>query len=203
MIIIFLGMPASGKGTHGGILSKKLGIKTFSPGFKLREMALINKEMYDILARGEILPEYFANNITKEELNNSNFSLIIDGYPRSIGQVNVLDDFISSHGKKVNIVINLLISKEEALRRLVTRYVCYTCNGSYNKEGICCDINLVRRVDDNVEIIKKRLDLYTKFSDEVEGFYKNKNMLFTINDIEGLLSIDDIQEIILKKINSL
>ena len=196
MIIIMLGAPGTGKGTVAGILSEKLGIPQVSTGdiFRknIKEETELGKIAEEYISKGKLVPDNITIEIVKDRLNEKDVEngVIIDGFPKTLGQAEELEKILIKDNKKVDMVINLTTPEEEIIERVSNRRVCSNqdCKAVYNvvlnppkEEGICdkCGSHLVKREDDNPETTKKRIQTYLDLTDPLIEYYTNKGNLFT------------------------
>lgn len=196
MNIVMLGKPGSGKGTVGKILTKKLNIVHISSGdlFRdyIKEAGDIGEEIQSYIAKGELVPDELTIKFVEQRLNEPDCQngVILDGYPRTVGQAEALDGFFEGKGKKVDIAINLDLSDEDIIERTAKRVTCSnkSCGEIYNlefkkpvQEGICdvCGSILIQRDDDKPETIRKRLETYQKNTGVLVDYYKEKGVLHT------------------------
>lgn len=211
--LIFLGAPASGKGTQTKKLSKELNLPHVDTGSMLRaEIAKGSEEgltAKGYMDKGALVPIEIVAAIIKKRLNETDCQdgFILDGYPRSIEQAEalakVLDEINTGveHSLKV---INIDVNKDLLIERIVTRRLCKNCGKIYNtkfmpskKEGICddCGSELYQRNDDTEATAKNRLDTYNEQTQPLIKFYADKNLLHNIN---GNKSVDEIYKDILE-----
>ena len=204
MIIIMLGAPGTGKGTVAGILQEKLGIKQVSTGdiFRknIKEQTELGKlaEQYmktdygKYISKGQLVPDDVTIKIVEDRLNEADVQngIILDGFPRTVKQAEVLDKILKEKGKKVDKVINLTTPEEEIIERIVNRRVCSNqeCKAVYNivlnppkVEGICdkCGSELVKRKDDTEETVKARLKSYFEQTSPLVDYYQKQGNLET------------------------
>ena len=130
MIIIMLGAPGTGKGTVAGLLQEKLGIKQVSTGdiFRknIKEQTELGKLAEQYISKGQLVPDDVTIKIVEDRLNEADVQkgIILDGFPRTVKQAEVLDKILTKKGKKVDKVINLTTPEEEIIERIVNRRVC-------------------------------------------------------------------------------
>ena len=206
MIIIMLGAPGTGKGTVAGLLQEKLEIKQVSTGdiFRknIKEKTELGKIAEEYISQGKLVPDDITIKIIKDRLNEPDVEkgLILDGFPRTVKQAEVLDQILAEKGKKVDKVINLTTPEEEIIERIVNRRVCSNqeCKAVYNIvlhppkiEGICdkCGSELIIRRDDTEETVKARLKNYFEQTSPLVDYYEKQGNLKT--------------EIVSKRINKL
>ncbi len=189
--IIFLGPQGSGKGTHAIELEadiKKLDPATpivhFEMGKNLREMAkqdnYTSKLIDGLISNGNLVPfniscsvftDYLIKHLTGPE------HLIIDGFPRSESQVEVLDTTMSFYGRENPTIVHINISDEIGLERLLKR----------------------GRADDTEEHIRKRL-AWSRAEWESILALLNKNPIYKVIEIDGDQTIEAVHQEILTKL---
>ena len=123
---------------------------------------------------------------------------VLDGFPRTIPQAEVLDTELSKLGTSVDYAINVEVPDETIVGRMSGRRACLKCGATYHleflpskKEGICdkCGNELVLRDDDKPETVKKRLKVYHEQTQPLIDSYKNKNVL---KEVDGTVAPDDV-----------
>ena len=197
MFIIMLGAPGTGKGTVGKLLSEKLGIVHISSGEIFRSYIKkhdeLGKKIEEYVSKGNLVPDELSIEIVKKRLEEPDVrnGAILDGFPRTEKQAIVLEQFLKEKDKKIDIAVELDLSDEEIIDRIVKRRTCTNkhCREIYNLdfkpstvEGVCdkCGSDLIQRIDDNEETVKNRLKNYHEISDGLINFYKNKDVLYTV-----------------------
>lgn len=212
MIIVMLGGPGSGKGTASEKLSKMYGIEHISTGDMLREEikkeSPIGLQVKGLLAEGklvsdEIVTELLKNKLAGTECQNG---AILDGYPRTKKQAEILTKILKDLNKKVDSAIELDVADEIIIERIINRELCSNkeCGAIYNKKynpskvvGICdkCGAKLITRPDDNRETVQNRLNVYHDESADIIEFYKNNNVLYTVCPTEKMTPDEVVSEI--------
>lgn len=203
MKLLFIGPQGSGKGTQAAIISKYLNISHISTGDIFRSLTGELKQQVDsIINKGNLVPDELTLKILKQRISNTdcNKGFILDGFPRNLNQANLLENII-----KIDKVIEISISDEEAIKRIAGRVTCEKCKTGYNlitepkpKDPSQCDKcngKLVQRADDNPEAIKKRLHTYHQETEPILNKYKQ--ILIKIN---GEQDIDALTQEIIKKL---
>ncbi len=204
MRFILLGPPGAGKGTQSKLLAEKFKIQQISTGDILRqavkdqtEMGVIAKSYMD---KGKLVPDDVVIGIIKDRLNNPDCStgFILDGFPRTIQQAEVLSQALKQMGKDIDHLIDIEIDFDELLQRLTGRWTCRECGEGYHKtsnppekEGICgkCGGELYQRDDDKEETIQKRFEVYRNETEPLKNYYQKNGKL---NTIKGGGSIQEI-----------
>jgi adenylate kinase len=176
MKIVFFGPPGSGKGTQAKLLAKELNILHLSTGDILRERLsgsdALSIKLSEIMSSGnlvsdEILNEIIANKLMSEECNNG---FILDGYPRTILQSDFLLSFFKTNSLNLDTIFNFEIDFKIVEERIILR--------SQQEQ----------RSDDNIDVIKTRIDKY------IEETYP-VSKIFSQNFSQNFFNIDASQEV--------
>ena len=170
--LILLGAPGAGKGTQAEIISGKYNIPAISTGAIIREAIQSGTEMgknaKSYIDAGALVPDEVVIGIIRERLAKEDCvnGFILDGFPRTIPQAQAMLEA----GIVPSMIVEFILDDTIILERLCNRVVCTSCNTSYNLvgakrpkvDGICdkCSGNLVRRKDDNEDIVLKRFEVY-------------------------------------------
>ncbi len=210
MIIVMLGAPGAGKGTIGKEMSSKLGIKYIATGDVFREIMKedtdLGKNIKKCIEEGRLVPDDLAIRIFEERIlpRDINVDMILDGYPRTELQAEYFDELLERHNLKVNYAINIDISNELIIDRIVNRKICPKCNEIYNLkygkkpqvDGICdkCGSELIQRSDDNEKVVRDRLDTYEINTKPLISYYKAQEKLRNILSNEDT-SIDELVDV--------
>lgn len=208
MNIIILGPQGSGKGTQTKLLAKKLNLYYFESGKFLRGLAKTDKTIDErINKKGELLPDEEVFSLVSDYLNEkipAANNLIMDGYPRSIRQYELLEDWLKQRGAKIDKAILLEISEKESIRRLSARRMCEKCGQIYNlitnpppEKGCSCGGNLIQREDDTRKSVIKRLAAYNKVTKPLVEQLENQGIL---ERVDGERPIKTIFEDILSRL---
>lgn len=205
--ILMLGSQGSGKGTQAERLSEKLGIPTISIG-KLFRAEIdrgtgLGAEIESYIAKGDRVPSEIVDQLMRGRLAEEDAAggTILDGYPRTFGQKDVLDQIFAEHQRALTHVVYLRITDEEALRRLSGRLVCSNvkCEENYHvtfnppkTEGICdkCGSPLMQREDDKPDAIRHRIELYHKDTQPLIEHYRERGIL---KEIDGEKPIAEVE----------
>lgn len=214
--MIFLGPPACGKGTQTSKLAEYFGFPHVDTGSLLRaeikngtENGKIAKQYIDEgkLVPVELVAKIIKNRLAEKDCENG---YILDGFPRSAEQAEMLtliNKEIDNNQEVSFKAIYFDLDTEILISRIVNRRSCAKCGEIYNTkfkptkvDGICdkCGGELIQRKDDNEETAKARFDTYYTETAPLVEYYKNKNVLKTI-DANG--SIDEVWERLLKVVN--
>ena len=203
-IIILLGAPGVGKGTQAKLLADKYDLTILSIGEILRhavkEKTKLGIKVEESINNGDLVSDDIVCSLIESKIVTCNDNgYILDGFPRTIMQAKKLDLICMTNNLSKLQVITLMLSKEEVLKRLLSRFYCSGCNQSYNSitnptqiKGVCdkCSNNIFyNRVDDKKEVINSRLLTYLHQTKPIINFYKERESYYSI---EADQSIDII-----------
>jgi len=204
MRLILLGPPGAGKGTQANVLCKEYNIVHISTGDLLRQAIKNNTEVGNLaksyMDKGELVPDEVVAKIIKEKLEEDdvNAGFILDGFPRTEKQAEILDTVLGELNIDVDMVLYLKTEEHTILKRLTGRRVCRGCGYNFHiinippkKEGICdfCGDQLYQRDDDTELTIKKRIEVYNNQTKELIDYYKKQNLL---KQVSGDLDVDPL-----------
>ncbi len=203
MRLILLGPPGAGKGTQASAIVKRYNIPHISTGdifrLNIKENTPLGKEVKSYLDAGILVPDELVVDIVKDRLKKSDCAngFILDGYPRTINQAEVLDKELAKMGIELDAVINIFLDVQLLIERAVGRRLCKNCGATYHikfhppkQDGICdiCGGELYQRDDDKEETVKKRIEVYLTQTKPLIEYYKDKDILV---NIDGAQSIED------------
>ncbi len=179
MKLILLGPPGAGKGTQAERLVKKHGIVQLSTGDMLRAAVAagtpIGLQAKEVMDRGDLVSDDIIVKIIEDRTAEPDCTngYILDGFPRTIAQAEALDDMLAKQGTALTAVIELRVDDEVLVSRIETR--------ARETGGA--------RADDNVETLRKRMEVYHAQTAPLVSFYEKRGML---RSVDGMKSIDDV-----------
>lgn len=204
MKIIMLGAPGAGKGTQAKMIAEKYGVPHISTGDIFRanikkgtELGMEAKKYMDqgLLVPDELTVKILLDRVAKDDCKNG---YVLDGFPRTIPQAEVLDKALSEINDKIDFAIDVDVPDENIIKRMGGRRACLNCGATYHiehippkQEGICdvCGKELVLRDDDKPETVKNRLDVYHQQTQPLIDFYQAKSILKTV---DGTVDMKDV-----------
>ena len=196
MNAIIFGPPGSGKGTYASRLQSKLGVAVIAMGDIFREImkedTQLGKKVKGYVEKGTLVPDDIVIDVLKQRLAKvpADKGFILDGYPRTIEQAEVLGEIA-----KIDVILLQMVPDWIIIERLSSRRICRNCGAVYNirflkpkVDGVCdkCGGPLYQRSDDNPEVIKRRIKVYQEQTSPIVQFYKEKNVPFIISSITAL-----------------
>ncbi len=194
--LVLLGPPGAGKGYQAELISSYLKIPTISTGNLIRDKIASNdeesKQLSVYVNQGRLVPDNLIGQILKSRVSKADCEkgFILDGFPRSLSQAKLLDDLKIDVDKVIEIDVN----EQKLIERLQNRRICKNCGATYNLllkkpkvENRCdlCGAELVVRKDDDLETIKKRLEVFRNETKPLISYYKTLNKLFYLNGNES------------------
>lgn len=204
MKIIMLGAPGAGKGTQAKMIADKYGVPHVSTGDIFRanikngtELGMEAKKYMDqgLLVPDELTVKILLDRVSQPDCKNG---YVLDGFPRTIPQAEVLDKALAELGESIDYAIDVDVPDENIVKRMSGRRACVSCGATYHvvhvppkKEGICdrCGCELILRDDDKPETVKNRLDVYHKQTQPLIDFYTKKGVLKTV---DGTVDMQDV-----------
>jgi adenylate kinase len=195
MIIVLVGAPGAGKGTHAKLVAKKLGLPHVSSGDALREAAErgtpLGIEAGPHMKAGALVPDEILLAWADELLAKPEYAsgVILDGFPRTLPQAEGLAKLLRKRGLRIDCVMLLDIDEDDAVARLSARVSCPTCGAVYNmiskpptREGTCdaCAASLEMRSDDNEATIRARFREYHRLTEPMIEYYRSRGMLSSV-----------------------
>lgn len=210
MKLVLLGPPGAGKGTQSVVLAKKYGIPHISTGDILRESVKSGQPLglkaKGYMDKGELVPDEIVTGIVAERLKQGDTrkGYILDGFPRTLKQAEVLDEELKKVSAVVDMVVYFATSPAVAIERLSGRRVCKACGFNYHiknippkKEGVCdkCGGSLFQRPDDKEETVRNRLKVYEDQTRPLIDFYVSKGLL---KRVSGDMGVDELFKVLSK-----
>lgn len=201
-IIIVLGPPGSGKGTQSKMLAEELDFIHLSTGEILREKAKedsdLGRQIKNTIDKGIIVTDDIIRAVFVEKLESvEKQGVILDGYPRTVGQVKILEETMAKYNIFNLKVVFLQVDKEKLLKRITGRKTCSLCQEMYKEgmpeydKGVCskCGGLLIVRADDDPSVVGKRFDEYNQKTAEVKDYYEQSGSLIAINGDQSIEAV--------------
>ena len=204
MKIIMLGAPGAGKGTQAKMIAEKYAIPHISTGdifrANIKEGTKLGEESKQYMDQGLLVPDELTvkillDRVAKEDCRNG---YVLDGFPRTIPQAEVLDQALNGLGDKIDYAIDVNVPDENIIKRMSGRRACLSCGATYHvehippqKEGICdtCGEKLVLRDDDKPETVQNRLHVYHEQTQPLIDFYTQKGILKAVDGTKDMEAV--------------
>ncbi|WP_299504783.1 adenylate kinase [uncultured Roseobacter sp.] len=196
-VLILLGPPGAGKGTQARMLEEKFGLVQLSTGDLLRAAVArgtpAGKEAKAVMEAGGLVSDEIVLAILSDRLKAADCArgVVLDGFPRTTGQAEALDDLLAKAGQRINAAISLEVDDAKMVIRITGRFTCGGCGEGYHDtfkptktDGICdaCGSqDMKRRADDNASTVMSRLDAYHEQTEPLIRYYDRKGALERIN----------------------
>jgi adenylate kinase len=192
MRVVLMGPPGVGKGTQAKSLEERTGLPHISAGDILRDAVRVGtpvgRRVRPFVESGKLVPDDLMGDLIGERLGGDGGArgFILDGFPRTVEQVAILDRLLQRYGHEVDRVCILTAPEEEIVRRLSGRRTCPSCGSVYHLEsmpprspGVCdrCSSALVQRPDDAESVIRERLKVYQRQTLPVADAYRTRSLL--------------------------
>src|SRR5580765_4348958 len=194
--LVMLGPPGAGKGTQARQLRRRWNIPHISTGAMLREAVQagtpLGREVAAIMETGGLIDDEVITRVVTERLAQPDTTrgFLLDGFPRTIPQARALDEIVA--GRAPLIIIEIVLSQAEVIRRLASRMVCAECGTNATGEGEAChDCGgpLVPRADDREQVVINRLEVYRNQTEPLVKYYGERP---TYCRIDGARLPDDV-----------
>jgi adenylate kinase len=202
--LVLLGPPGAGKGTQAERLVTDFELPYYATGNILRaaieEESELGREAKEYVDRGDLVPDELICRVIEERLDSgeADDGFLLDGFPRTIGQAEMLERALDERGRSLTAVLLIEVSDDEVVRRLSGRRTCVKSGHVYHvefdppkNEGICDQdgSRLIQRDDDKPETIRNRLAVYHQQTEPLIAFYKEKGLL---RRFDGSRTPDDV-----------
>lgn len=202
--IVLLGPPGAGKGTQAMRIAERCKIPHISTGDMFRRAVANQTELglqaKTYMTRGELVPDRVVIGIVKDRLDepDCDAGFLLDGFPRTVAQAQALEEALTAPGRRLDGVLNIVVARDELIRRLTGRRTCRSCGKVYHlvydppREPERCDLcggELYQRADDREETVIHRLEVYEEQTAPLVDFYRQRSLL---REIKGEGSVDEV-----------
>ena len=204
MTIIMLGAPGAGKGSQAKQIADKYAIPHISTGdifrANLKAGTELGKKAKEYMDQGLLVPDELTCDLVMDRIGQDDCKngFVLDGFPRTIPQAEALDAALTKINQKMDYAIDVDVPDENIVNRMSGRRACLNCGATYHivsiptkVEGVCdrCGSPVVLRDDDQPETVKKRLDVYHEQTQPLIDYYKEQNILRTV---DGTQPMEDV-----------
>lgn len=177
MRLLIMGAPGAGKGTQADNIADHYGIPAISTGdiFRrnVRHQTELGKRVAAIMAAGDYVPDELTEQIVADRLDEDDAAegFLLDGFPRTMHQVEALDEYLADRGHQLDAVLSLEADPEDLIGRLLKR------------------ARIEGRADDTEEVIRHRMVVYLRDTKPLLDHYRSQGLLVKV---EGLGTIDEV-----------
>ena len=177
--LIILGPPGAGKGTQAARIAEHYGIPAISTGdifrANIKNGTALGKQVQEITASGGYVSDDITNAIVEDRLNEDDAreGFLLDGYPRTTGQVTALDWMLGKHDHGIDKVLALTVDEDAVVSRLLKR------------------AEIEGRPDDTEEVIRERQTIYRRETAPLVELYAERGLLV---EVDGLGEVDEVTE---------
>lgn len=201
MKVIMLGAPGAGKGTQAKKIAEKWQIPHISTGdifrMNIKNGTDLGMEAKKYMDQGLLVPDELTVKILLDRVAQPDCKdgYVLDGFPRTIPQAEVLDEALNKLGEKIDYAVDVDVPDENIVNRMSGRRACLSCGATYHityapskKEGVCdsCGSELVLRDDDKPETVQKRLGVYHQQTQPLIEYYTKKNILKSVDGTKDM-----------------
>ena len=204
MKIIMLGAPGAGKGTQAKMIAEKYQIPHVSTGdifrANIKGQTPLGMEAKKYMDEGKLVPDELTvkillDRVARDDCKNG---YVLDGFPRTIPQAEVLTEALDKMGDKIDYAIDVAVPDENIVNRMSGRRACVTCGATYHivhippkVENVCdkCGSGLILRDDDKPETVLNRLKIYHEQTQPLIDYYTGKGVLKTV---DGTKDMNDV-----------
>ena len=212
--LVFLDPPGSGKGTQARLLAERYGIAHISSGDVLRNevqrKSRLGQEVEETVNGGGLVPDRLLGGIILQRLHRERCprGFLLDGFPRTVEQANLLDDFLAELGRSIERVVLFKVPDEEALQRLQGRMVHPGSGRTYHsqldppKVADRDDVtgeDLVRLPEDRDDVIERRVQTYHESTAPLEEYYQARGLLV---EIDGSRAKDEVTDTVMHAVGA-
>jgi adenylate kinase len=205
MKIILLGPPGAGKGTQAQYLQQRFAIAKLSTGDMLRSAVASGSELgqkaKDIMENGGLVPDDLVVNLIRERITQEDCrnGFILDGFPRTVGQAEALDEMLATNGQRIDWVIELQVDDALLTERIAGRFSCAKCGEGYhdnfkptklaNTCNECGASDFLRRADDRAETVVARLESYHRQTAPLLPYYRERGVLAQVDGMADIAAV--------------
>ena len=217
MNIVIFGPPGAGKGTQSSYLIKNFGLYQLSTGDLLREELKSGSELAleieKLMNAGQLVSDEIINSLIKKKISNTSIKnkIIFDGFPRNLDQAKSLDEMLNENSQSLSLVLNLKVDYSILAKRISGRVSCSICKITFNEffdppktcsNSMCSTRTMVKRADDNLDTVSKRLKTYDESTLPILDYYSSKNIVRDIDAMSDIHSVSEQISIIIKDLKS-
>ena len=182
-----MGPPGAGKGTQAKVVAEHFGVPAISTGdifrFNVSEGTELGVKAQEYMDAGEYVPDEITNLMVRNRIDEADAEpgFLLDGYPRTLSQVEELDGMIKFTGHELDAVVVLTVDPEELVQRLLSRA---------ETDG---------RSDDTEDVIRRRQEVYAEQTEPLIDVYRDRNLLI---EVDGMGEVDEVTKRVFEGLDS-
>ncbi len=186
MRLLIMGPPGAGKGTQAKVIAERLSVPAISTGDIFRrnvvEETELGREAKRYIDAGDYVPDEVTNAMVRARLAEDDAAdgFLLDGYPRTVSQVDELDEMLKARGQELDAVLVLTVNQDEVVQRLLKRA---------RDEG---------RTDDTEEVVRHRQEVFTAQTAPLIEVYGQQGVLIKI---DGMGPVAEVTERVMKALD--
>ncbi|MDQ1629177.1 MAG: adenylate kinase [Actinomycetota bacterium] len=206
MRLVLVGPPGAGKGTQAQFIASHFSVPKISTGDIFRanvsEGSDLGLEARKYMDAGDLVPDEVTIAMVTDRLSydDTGEGFLLDGFPRTVHQAEVLDGMLADGGHVLDVVLELVVDDDEVVRRLSGRRTCRRCGHVWHqdfdppaRDRICdrCGGELFQRDDDSEKTIRHRLEVYADQTSPLIGYYGDRGLL---RGVDATGPVEDVTE---------
>ncbi len=171
MRLVLVGPPGAGKGTQAARLAQRYDVPAISTGdifrANVKGKTKLGRQAQEYMSQGALVPDEVTNAMVRDRLSRDDVfgGFLLDGYPRTPDQAVELEGMLDDNGTALDAVVELVADVDEVTRRLLKR------------------AEIEGRVDDNEDVIRKRLSVYAESTAPVTAYYDGQGLLVRVDAV--------------------
>ena len=187
MRMIFMGPPGAGKGTQAQVVAERYSIPAISTGDIFRANVsrgtALGTEAKRYMDAGEYVPDEVTNGMVRDRIDQADAApgFLLDGYPRTLAQVEELDGMVAFTGHRLDAAVVLTVDQDELVARLLQR--------AQSED----------RADDTEDVIRRRQEVYAEQTQPLIGVYRDRGLLV---EVDGMGEVDEVSARIVEALAS-
>jgi adenylate kinase len=187
MRLILMGPPGAGKGTQAKVIAERLGIPAISTGDIFRanvsQQTPLGVEAKRYMDAGDYVPDEVTNAMVRSRIAEPDAApgFLLDGYPRTVAQVEELDSMLADAHQSIDAVVVLTVDQDEVVQRLLKR------------------AEIEGRADDTEDVIRRRQEIYTEQTAPLIEVYAGRDLLV---EVDGMGSVDEVSSRVFAALDS-
>jgi adenylate kinase len=188
MRLILMGPPGAGKGTQAKFVADHFGVPAISTGDIFRanvsQGTPLGVEAKKFMDAGEYVPDEVTNQMVRNRIAepDADPGFLLDGYPRTLAQVEELDAMIADTGHQLDAVVVITVVQDELVQRLLAR------------------AQIEGRADDTEDVIRRRQEIYLAETEPLIAVYNGRGL---VHAVDGMGEVEDVTKRIFEALDAI